>query len=157
MQEHRLCRRKEDFHLAVGGFAEGVNHPALCVDVAEEDGVLGELHVAEADNLATKRATLLWRSRPVDELSPTAAGDDVAGWIPRKFQVLKIVVMAGDPEIHLVLAKERVPVVDKDLLILVDAVGVERMVRDAGHKGGGARLGQLGAKPGVLLPALLLV
>src|ERR1700753_601251 len=64
MEEHRLCRRKEDFHLAVGGFAEGVNHPALCVDVAEADGGLGEVHGAEGAKLAPKRGKPLWR-RPL--------------------------------------------------------------------------------------------
>ena len=69
--------------------------------------------------------------------------------------MLQIVVVAGDVEVDLVLAKERIPVLDKDGVVPVDAVGVERVVADHNDERRGARLGELGAKPGVLLVAVL--
>src|SRR6185437_1008177 len=115
-----------------------MEHSALRIDVPENDGVFGELHVAEADNLVAEWTALLGRYCPVDEFSAAPAGDDKARRMACKLQVLQIVVVPGDPEIHLVLAKECIPVADKDLLVFVDAVCIDRVMGDAGDERGSA-------------------
>src|ERR1700761_6654839 len=99
-----------------------MEHVAFCDDVTEKGGVLRELHIAEADDFVTKRATFLRWCRPIDELSATAAGEDEAGRMARELQMLQVMVVPGDPEVDLVLAKECLPVANQNLLVPVDTV-----------------------------------
>src|SRR5262249_54474724 len=103
---------KEDLDFAVRCLSERVQHVARRTDVAEEDSVLRELHIAETNDLVAEWATFLRRRRPVGQLRPATPGDDEACWVPCELQVLQIVVVPAYPEVHLVLPKQRVPVID---------------------------------------------
>ena len=95
---------------------------AVSSDVANRDFVRRGFEVAEAVDLFGERAALRFGDLEVVEVGSSGSGADEGGGVAFELEVLEVVVVACEVEVDVVLAEQRLPLGDEDLVVAVRAV-----------------------------------
>src|ERR1700723_164222 len=145
----------DDLDLAVRSLGEGMQRTRLAIEMTERYLFRANGEVAETVHLLPVRSSVRGINLQVVQLGSAAARQEEGRGMPLKFQVLQVVVVTCQIQIHFMLAEQRIPIANQDRVISMHTVRVDRMMPHHGKERRRARALELGFEPSELDGLLL--